>query len=75
MAKKVKPIQVGVELMAKIYKEVHEELFEKLPAGTKQRVLDALTDPNLKDERVDTFVRAVTTKAESRAYDLENPEN
>jgi hypothetical protein len=56
---------------AQIYKATYEAAYATLPPATKARVLDVMANNALKDERVETFIRGVITRAEAIIYDQE----
>lgn len=56
---------------ASIYSGVHTAMYDALPPATKARVLEAKANNDLKDDRVETFIRGVITRAEAIMYDQE----
>ena len=56
---------------AQVYKATYESAYATLPPATKARVLDVMANNALKDERVETFIRGVITRAEAIMFDQE----
>lgn len=54
---------------AQIYKSTYEAAYATLPPATKARVLDVMANNALKDDRVETFIRGVITRAEAIMYE------